>query len=262
MNYDKYILSEPGVGEYYSLDIHIGVNPPVLGSKITLKGNPVVVSSVSTPEDVARGRGGPVARSMRENGIAYRVNCLPEGHPWFACRMMTANTTLTYKNCSTQVDMPPDVAQKVLAWGKENVPTEDLYDDGDNACGLENEIHVTALYGLTDDNTDVIQDLLSGIQPFTLRMGLVTAFMGNPDYDVLKIDIECPELIVIHFMLRGHLDNVFKFPEYNPHCTIGYVQKGCALPLLGRDEFVGTVVPVNTITFCGRNHERVPVKLG
>jgi hypothetical protein len=49
---------------------------------MVLDGVNVVVSFISTPEEIAKGRGGPVARSMRENGIAYRVNCLPEGHEW------------------------------------------------------------------------------------------------------------------------------------------------------------------------------------
>jgi hypothetical protein len=35
-----------------------------------------------TPEDIAKGRGGPIAEQMEENGIAYNVNCLPEGHKW------------------------------------------------------------------------------------------------------------------------------------------------------------------------------------
>lgn len=82
-NWQQYLSFTPkDGGEYYTLSIPVGVEPPVEGEKMVLDGMKVVVSFISTPEEIAKGRGGPVARSMRENGIAYRVNCLPEGHEW------------------------------------------------------------------------------------------------------------------------------------------------------------------------------------
>jgi hypothetical protein len=67
-------------GEYYVLSIPTGVTPPKTYDKLDLNGVNVVVVGVDTPIDIAKGRGGPIARSMEQNGIAYRVNCLPEGH--------------------------------------------------------------------------------------------------------------------------------------------------------------------------------------
>lgn len=82
-DYGKYLKFTPeNGGEYYTLMIPEGVIPPNKGDHLNLKGNKVVVESVSTPDDIARGKGGPVARSMEKNGIAYSVNCLPEGHEW------------------------------------------------------------------------------------------------------------------------------------------------------------------------------------
>lgn len=83
--YEKYLFMTPqempGL-QYYILHIPIDAIPPNEGQKLTLRGNPVVVQSVRTPEDIAKGRGGPVARSMEANGIGWKVNCLPEGHEW------------------------------------------------------------------------------------------------------------------------------------------------------------------------------------
>jgi hypothetical protein len=87
VNYSKYLEFTPkDGGEYYTLRIPEGVAPPAKGDHLIIAGNKLVVSDVSTPEDIAKGRGGPVARSMRENGIAYSVNCLPEGHKWLVGR--------------------------------------------------------------------------------------------------------------------------------------------------------------------------------
>lgn len=85
ISYEKYLeytpQDMPGL-QYYVLRIPVGVTPPSEGQKLTLRGNPVVVQSVSTPEDIAKGKGGPVAKSMITNGIGWDVNCLPEGHEW------------------------------------------------------------------------------------------------------------------------------------------------------------------------------------
>ena len=82
-DYEKYLAFTPEDGsEYYTLRIPEGIVPPNKGDHFNLKGNKVVVQSVSTPGDIARGKGGPVAKSMEKNGIAYSVNCLPEGHTW------------------------------------------------------------------------------------------------------------------------------------------------------------------------------------
>ena len=85
ISYEKYLeytpQDMPGL-QYYVLRIPVGVTPPSEGQKLTLRGNPVVIQSVSTPEDIAKGKGGPVAKSMITNGIGWDVNCLPEGHEW------------------------------------------------------------------------------------------------------------------------------------------------------------------------------------
>lgn len=81
--------SLPGM-QYYTLEIPVGVEPPVEGDRLVLNGKNVVVFTVSTPEDIAAGRGGPVANSMK-NGVAYRVNCLPEGHEWLRPVIASSN---------------------------------------------------------------------------------------------------------------------------------------------------------------------------
>lgn len=81
IDYQKYSMGKK-VGEYYSLNIPENVIPPKKGDKLIIEGVNVVVSDVSTPMDIAKGRGGPVAKNMEENGICWRVNCLPEGHEY------------------------------------------------------------------------------------------------------------------------------------------------------------------------------------
>ena len=81
--YNKYLTFTPkDTYKYYTFSIPKGIEPPKVGDKLTVNNEkgfivPIVVESVKTPEDIAKGRGGPVAKSMEEQDIAFRVNALP-----------------------------------------------------------------------------------------------------------------------------------------------------------------------------------------
>jgi 5'(3')-deoxyribonucleotidase len=82
-DYSKYVYSTPkNGGEYYTLRIPKDITPPNEGVHLNIGGIDLVVFTVSTPEDIAKGRGGPVAQSMIRDGIGYSVNCLPNNHEY------------------------------------------------------------------------------------------------------------------------------------------------------------------------------------
>jgi len=82
-SYEQYLSFTPSSGgEYYTLDIPKDVAPPKEGDKLRLGGVDVVTFDVSTPDEIRKGRGGPVAKSMEAAGIGWRVNCLPKGHEY------------------------------------------------------------------------------------------------------------------------------------------------------------------------------------
>jgi len=83
IDYSKYLFSTPkDGGEYYGLSIPKDVTPPVEGVQLNVGGIDLVVFSVCTPEDIAKGRGGTIADSMLQNGIGWRVKCLPPKHEY------------------------------------------------------------------------------------------------------------------------------------------------------------------------------------
>jgi 2'-5' RNA ligase len=121
---------------------------------------------------------------------------------------------------------------------------------------------VTLFYGIQEDAVDKIRELLKGIKPFEARMGLVTAFKDKDTNDVLKIDIECPELIKIHYMIRDKIKNDNKFPTYHPHITVAYMKKNKANRLIGDDHFRGRVFKVTEIMYSSKGHEKIQITLG
>lgn len=129
--YAQYFDFGPEVGgEYYSLSIPVGVTPPAEGDKIMLDCGEVVVHTVSTPEDFYKGRGGPVARSMEANGIAYAVNCLPVGHEYlqrFAKTNSIDSSAVVQRHgkVSTAAGFSDKFEEEMFMWGQEGLTPDE-----------------------------------------------------------------------------------------------------------------------------------------
>lgn len=171
-----------------------------------------------------------------------------------------AKVGVNYDHFSTQVDLPSKLSSKIRSWCK-RIPSEELYNNKDDEYGMENDHHVTLLYGIKNQEPDTVMDLLKSFGPFNARLGLVTAFRDNPDYDVLKVDIEAPELHKIHYLLADELDNDHSFPTYAPHMTLCYLKKGHADKYIGDDTFRDEDFKVNDVKFCLKDSSKLSLPL-
>lgn len=100
---------------------------------------------------------------------------------------------------------------------------EDLLEGLDS---LEDEPHVTLLYGLHDDGLDVestIDSLMRFKYP-SIRLDRVSAFFSK-DRDVLKFIAQGDNLVNANAFLMK-LPNSNEYPTYRPHCTIAYLKSG------------------------------------
>jgi len=175
-------------------------------------------------------------------------------------RIKTAKKGQDYELSSTQVDLPEDLADKVMSWGKK-IPEEELYVEDDGGCGREDEIHVTLLYGLTDSTPEGVEKVLRGVSPFEVSLGTVTAFLDNDKNDVLKIDVDSPELQKLHYVLEDNLPNENSYPTYQPHVTIAYLKKGEAEKYIGSDDFRGKKFTADEIVFSSKDGTKISIKL-
>jgi len=96
----------------------------------------------------------------------------------------------------------------------------DLVDDG-----IEDEPHVTLLYGLKKSVS--IEDVKRKLKGIKFGRCVITnaSLFENEDKDVLKFDVECSGLKKAYENLVK-LPNDSKFSEYKPHMTIAYVEPG------------------------------------
>ena len=109
----------------------------------------------------------------------------------------------------------------------EIIDEQDLYIENDtNSHGLEDEPHITLLYGLHDSNSaseilEMCYDFLFSVKELDLFN--VSSF-DNDKFDVLKFDVKGAQNLHIVNKELVKFPHTNKFPEYHPHCTIAYLK--------------------------------------
>ncbi len=105
------------------------------------------------------------------------------------------------------------------------VEKEDLHEE--EGFGVEDEPHVTILYGLHDDIPDEeIEEAISKMTAPEITLENISIFENeDKPFDVVKFDIGGKELHKMNEMF-AEFPHTTDFPEYHPHATIAYVKKG------------------------------------
>ena len=103
---------------------------------------------------------------------------------------------------------------------------EKIEEDDLTSSGIENDPHVTLLYGLHSDEIedgDVI-DVCQSIKIGPMDLHNISLF-ENEDYDVLKFDVRSNFLHKINEKLTD-FPHTTDFPDYHAHATIAYLKSG------------------------------------
>lgn len=172
------------------------------------------------------------------------------------CDMKTA----AYKTNSTQIDVPTDIAQEILAKGKQLIP-DDKELGGD---GRETEPHITLKYGVQDD-LNALQELMATQSPFIVRLGKTHVFPPSESSDGMTpvvVEVLAPELEVLRSAIDKAIGDRTDDFEYKPHLTIAYVKPEVASAYDGSDTFEGLVFIVDAVMLSQKNGTKVQVALG
>jgi 2'-5' RNA ligase len=159
-----------------------------------------------------------------------------------------------YKFSSTQVNLPKDVADQITAFAK-RISDKDLAEDG-----REDEPHITLKYGLHGADPKFVQEALAGEGPIKVKFGKVSLF-ENPDFDVVKVDVDSPDLHRLNKKVAESQPVTDTHPEYKPHATIAYLKKGKGEKYAGNNFLEGKTVTLDHVTFSGRDGDRVEIPL-
>lgn len=141
-----------------------------------------------------------------------------------------------------------------------SIDAEDIYTGGDDSHGIQENPHVTILYGLHPEVTpeevkSIFENYKGDIQIKIDGIGI----FENKDFDVVKFNVK-PDgaLQELHDRL-SKLPNSDEFPNYTPHITIAYVKKGTGKKYL-KPEYKYEVKSVENITYSMPNGEKIHFK--
>ena len=110
------------------------------------------------------------------------------------------------------------------------IDPEDVYKKPyDDSFGLEENPHMTVIYGIHEDEVtpeQMINVIKENMEDVTVTISKISIFEQD-EYDVVKYDIPVTEQIQSYRdLFINNFENTQTFPEYHPHMTIAYVKPG------------------------------------
>ncbi len=147
------------------------------------------------------------------------------------------------------------VTSKLMTHMAKNIPDEHLATDG-----RETDHHITVKYGLHTDDARDLQRVLDGEPPVRAKLGKTSLF-ETPEHDVLKIEVDSPDLHRLNAKVSKHLEHTDSFPDYVPHATLAYVKSGKGKNYSGQTTLEGHIVTIGTVYFSDKRGNKIPVSL-
>ena len=136
------------------------------------------------------------------------------------------NNVTKYQYSSVQVSLPTPVADEIFEWGEEHIKDDKVFSDPYAPIyGRENELHITLLYGLHTEQPELVSELLKNESVFRVKLGAISIFTNNSNFDVVKIDVLSDKLHELNEKLSYNLASTVLYDKYQPHITIAYIRK-------------------------------------
>lgn len=162
-----------------------------------------------------------------------------------------------YKYSCIMAMVPEEVNPSIERY-QSIIEPEDICHDED-CKGLEDEFHVTILYGILDSNPERAKALVKEQRIFSLKLGKISVF-DNPKYDVLKVDVHSDALVGLNKLITKNMEYQSDYPDYHPHLTIAYLRKGCGERYTGKF-LEGVEMTVDTLQFSSSSGVKTDIKL-
>ena len=148
---------------------------------------------------------------------------------------------------STQVNIPPGRAADILRKMQASIQPSDLGPDG-----KESDLHITAKYGLHFQTpTKRLREALSTFGSVTATLGKTSLFK-NKDADVLKVDVDSPDLHRLNRLISKLSPTNDTHPNYIPHLTLAYLKPGRGKKYEGESGLAGQKITFDVLVFSGK----------
>lgn len=140
-----------------------------------------------------------------------------------------------------------------------NISEEDLYKPEERVYGKETDPHITLLYGLHKEVEDL--DIIESFKGYKstdvdISVNGIDIFK-NDDFEVVKMNVKSEFLTNMNKKLST-LPHTSDFPDYKPHITICYVNKGCGDKYI-QDDYKYTFNNINKIVYSKPNCKKIEI---
>ena len=106
---------------------------------------------------------------------------------------------------------------------QDQIEPDDIYDE-EEGRGLEDEFHITVLYGLHENDADEIKSKLD-LAPMSFELDGLSLF-ENEKFDVLKCGVKSADFKKANKQVSDEFEFTSDYPDYKPHLTVAYLQPG------------------------------------
>lgn len=158
-------------------------------------------------------------------------------------------------------DLEDSAGFAVRGWASDNIDHADLTGDG-----FETNPHVTVLWGFAEDTSvKDLEEFLAQFKRIDIKLGCVSFFTTNPDYDVVKIDVISPDLVSLNSALKSQFPSCVQevHVEYNPHLTLAFVKKGACRHIDGHARFEGSLFRMKSLVYSWpESAKKLEIELG
>lgn len=135
------------------------------------------------------------------------------------------------------------------------------YGGGSASDGIEHDLHITCRWGLHFMSPSVrLKDAIREFGPIHVTFGR-TGLFKNPDFDVLKVDIDSPDLHRFYKLVGRVVPVHTTHPTYSPHATLCYLKPGKGDKYAGNKALMGQKLVFNSVVFSGKNGKRITLPL-
>ena len=112
-------------------------------------------------------------------------------------------------------------------------------------------------YGLLNHDPVAMKSLIVTVDSIKIILGRMSLFENEED--VLKIDVDSPDLIRLNKLICDRFKYEDSYPVYVPHLTISYLRKGTGNPYIGRKDFVGREIILPSVIFSGNDNRKTEI---
>jgi len=176
-----------------------------------------------------------------------------------------AQPNKTYDYSSAQTNLPDPLAKRITQFNA-RIPDSKLAPQKEGGDGRETQPHITLKYGLHTEEAADVEKLLAGEPPITAKLRNTSIFPASETgkADVLKVDVESPDLQRLNAKLAAELPHTDTHPVYQPHVTVAYLKPGEGAQYAGKPVpgVSGQTITLNSVRFSAKNGQQTDIPLG